>query len=206
MKRGIFSILITFVFLLFLTPEFVCCEDLAYKKELQENIGNLDQEDPPAENDTEDEGKKFFFSLGFGYAIGVTVYRKKRKSIEEAAIVNGIVRVLEEESTAAQLMLESHYFFPFPLEKEKVGIGPFLALEISGKQFSKFGAGIMVGFRYDTKTTKSFNIGIGWFHDVNFKKLGDGLNRNQPAPTGEYVIRYKITGWNGPLVIFSFSF
>lgn len=205
MKKGISLILIVFVFVLFLTPEFLCCEDLAYKIELQENIENLDQKDPQAQNDAEEKGKKFF-SLGFGYAIGITVYRQERKSIREAAIVNGIVRIMEEESTGARLMLESHYFFPFPLQKEKIGIGPFLALEISGKQFSKFGAGIMVGFRYNTKTTKSFNIGIGWFHDSNFKKLGDGLNRNQPAPTGEYVIRYKLTGWDGPLFIFSFSF
>jgi len=75
-----------------------------------------------------------------------------------------------------------------------------------GKQFTTFGGGILVGFKYSEKTSRSFNIGIGWFHDQNFKKLGDGLVRNQPAPDGEYIIRYKTTGWDGPMVIFSFSF
>lgn len=211
-KGGICLILIAVLFFFFFMPEFADCKSLQEKKKAKaaekEKPEKKDQEGEDAATEEEKGLEDKFFDLGFGFAVGVTVYRSERKSIEEAAVVNGIVRVLEEKSTTARMMLESHYFFPFPVwnKKRKIGIGPFLALEIVGKQFTTFGGGLLVGFKYSEKTSRSFNIGIGWFHDQNFKKLGDGLNRNQPTPTGEYVIRYKITGWDGPMVIFSFSF
>jgi len=213
-KRGIYVILVAVLILIFFMPEFADCKSLQEKEKTkvqeQEKAKTAEKEEGGEEATTEEEKgvEDKFFDLGFGFAVGVTVYRGDRKSVEEAAIVNGTVRVLEEKSTSARMMVESHYFFPFPFLKknDKIGIGPFLALEIVGKQFTTFGGGLLIGFKYAEKTSRSFNIGIGWFHDQNFKKLGDGLVRNQPAPPGEYVIRYKTTGWDGPMVIFSFSF
>jgi len=141
--------------------------------------------------------------LGFGFAIAATSYKAKRKSVERAEIINGKIRILEERNTLARLMLESHYFFG---KGKTFGYGPFLAIEIIGKQLGTLGAGFMMGWRHNEEAKNSFNVGIGLFNDNNFKELGSGLIEDKEAPQGENMIRYKERNLWGYMIIFSFSF
>jgi hypothetical protein len=52
----------------------------------------------------------------------------------------------------------------------------------------------------------SFNIGIGVMVNPNSQVLGDGIQKNQPLPTGETTVRLRKTTEMGYLVTFSYSF
>lgn len=173
-----------------------------------------------------------FGGLEFGVGISYTNDLGNRDRIGSASVVNGIVRVDDENNGNARIMLESHYFFTpcgdllrirglsrNPCEwqgatgwkrgEPKWGWGPFVALQPSGgdgKLIDAIAMGGMIGLRKSEKTTQSFNFGIGYVMDINVKVLGDGVVANQPLPAGETAVRLKDTSQSGLLLISSFSF
>lgn len=149
-----------------------------------------------------------FAGLKFGVGISFTLANGDRDRVSDASIVNGIVRVNDEDNGRARIMLESHYFFTpgYPPEQETWGVGPFIALQPGTKDIiESVGIGVMVGFRRGTGD-ESFNLGIGAVVDPNTRVLGDGIVADLPLPLGETSVRYKEEMQTGILIISSFSF
>lgn len=161
------------------------------------------------------EGEKKFAGLSFGVGISLTFDTGSDSRIEAASIVDGIVRVDNENDKVARVMLESHYFF-VP-EKKFMGLdgvdhgswgwGPFVALQPGTDEIIEaIAVGLMVGFRRPEESGNSWNIGIGYVTDPNVNILGDGFTENQPPPGNETAIRLKEVSQDGVVLLFSFSF
>jgi hypothetical protein len=162
-------------------------------------------------------GTRDFAGLRFGIGISLTVDLGQDDRVESASVVNGIVRVENENNAVARIMLESHYFFK-PASKSFLqmveagnwGHGPFVALQPGTDEIIEAVAlGWMVGFKRagaPSNATNSWNIGIGLVVDPNVQVLGEGLEPNQPLPPGETQVRYKEESQVGILILTSFSF
>jgi hypothetical protein len=156
-----------------------------------------------------------FLGLGFGVGISLTVDIGSTDRVESATVVNGIVRVTDENNDLPRVMLESHYFFLGKgkfgsLTENQWGLGPFLALQPGSNNIVEAVAfGLMVGLKRPSQSkesTASWNLGLGFVVDPHVQVLGDGIHENQPLPPGETEIRYKQESQWGALIIFSFSF
>lgn len=150
-----------------------------------------------------------FRGIEFGVGISLTIDSSNAKDrVESAEIVNGIVRVNDENNTIARILLESHFFFEpdgsfMNLSKDEWGHGPFIAIQPGDTEtIDAIGLGWMIGFKKDDGT--SWNIGIGFVVDPNTKVLGDGLEAN--TATTETEIRFKEETETGILLMSSFSF
>jgi hypothetical protein len=158
-------------------------------------------------NDIEKEVKKKmdeqFKGLGFGLGLSLTIHKKR---IEEAQLVDGMVRISEETGAEPRLLFESHYFFT-PTESKMIGLGPFVCVLAGDNKFIEaIGGGFMVGLRRKKDKSDSFNLGIGIISDTKVKVLGDGIEVDKPLPDGETEIRYKTKNGLGILFILSFTF
>ena len=144
---------------------------------------------------------------------------KAEDRVEEAEIVEGVVRITKMTNHRPRVLLETHYFWQWKAEKvpmeveggsqiievADIGIGPFAAIQTSGDEvLESIGMGLMVGFKRDARS--SFNVGGGLLLDPTVKTLGDGIRPNEPLPPGETVIRFKEEPRWGLLVLASFSF
>lgn len=158
------------------------------------------------------EKDRKFAGMNFGAGLSLTIDLGKHNRVDEAKIVNGVVRVTKESNDVPRLLLETHYFFKVKRCNDYPwGYGPFIALQNgSDEVISAIGTGLMVGFRRldvdGNYSSDSFNLGVGIMVDPKVKILGDGITENQPLPVGETEIRYKETSQIGLLLIASFSF
>tara|TARA_B100001059_G_C17446190_1_gene385111 strand:+ start:198 stop:518 length:321 start_codon:yes stop_codon:yes gene_type:complete len=73
-------------------------------------------------------------------------------------------------------MLESHYFFNND-NYEFFGHGPFVAIGIIGEDsiepLSTFGAGYMLGWKYDQESNVSWNVGLGYYVNTEATLMRD---------------------------------
>ncbi|NBD96251.1 MAG: hypothetical protein GVY11_07245 [Gammaproteobacteria bacterium] len=153
-------------------------------------------------------GLKLGIGLSYSFDLG------DNDRVEEAQIVDNVVRVLDKDNSNARFMLESHYFFepnrPFLFDLSEPGnwgIGPFVAVQPgSGEIIEAVGVGMMIGFRRSGNGNSSWNLGIGFVVDPDARILGDGFVENQPPPGSETSVRYKEASQGGLLIISSFSF
>lgn len=158
-------------------------------------------------------GKEF---AGTHFGIGLTITQNNQEDIadrvEDAQIINGIVRVTKERNQVLRLMLETHYFFTpnisfFNLTHAGTwGFGPFVGVQTGSDEIiDAIGGGMMIGFKR-TGSNESFNIGIGYVIDNNVKVLGNGFSPDQPPPAGETEVRFKEKTQGGVLLLVSFAF
>lgn len=158
-----------------------------------------------------------FGGIDFGGGISFTLDVGTSDRISDAALVNGIVRVNDENNGRARIMLESHYFFTpranidfldlrNTRDEKQWGWGPFIALQPGTDDvIEAVGMGVMFGARRGAGDD-SFNLGFGVVVDPNTRILGEGLRANKPLPAGESAIRYKEEMQTGILILSSFSF
>ncbi len=159
-----------------------------------------------------------FLGLGFGVGISLTLDLNSDKDrVNSATVVNGIVRVEDEDNARARIMLESHYFFKTPhkffytVAPENWGHGPFIAIQPGTDEIIEaVGFGWMIGFKKPGKdsnsSSSSWNLGIGIAVDPNVRVLGDGIEANKPLPDGETAVRFKEESETGFLILASFKF
>jgi len=125
------------------------------------------------------------WALGIGYSFG-----KGPKRITEAEVVNGVVRVTQDDTDQPLVLLEAHHLFPMG---QRFGIGPFASLQTGSEDaVLGFGAGVLFGWKDAEKDSSGgflLGLGYGWTHNV--KTLGDGIVADQPLPTGETEVRFK---------------
>lgn len=171
-------------------------------------------------------GEDQWRNYGFGVAITYTQDLGKHDRVKNAQVVNGVVRVTEDNNALPRIMLETHYFFKpngslFGLfdsvkntDSNKVwGHGPFVGIQPGSQNIIEaVTIGWMIGFRRPEETAtsvtqnSSFNLGLGFVVDPKVQVLGDGMTRNQPLPSGETQVRFKDTAQYGILLMSSFSF
>lgn len=169
---------------------------------------------------TKTEQTKSFQGLNFGIGLSLTHDWDDVGRIDEAEVIDGIVRVTKEKNDIPRLMLESHYFFPLGREtkgQRMYGHGPFVAIQSGSSEIIEaIGMGWMLGFRRSFDQEQSFNVGFGPIVDPAVKTLGDGIVPNQPIcpiaasestpPPCTPDLRFKETSQWGLLVMVSFGF
>jgi len=140
------------------------------------------------------------------FGLGVVGIPSNRLA-KNAQVVNGVVRVADQTSTTASILLESHYFFADET-RPRFGHGPFVAIRSGGTSnqiIDSIGLGYMVGWRYDKKSNSSWNIGAGLSVTPSAQVLGDGITKNAPLPAGETEARLQQKTLLGYMILVSFS-
>lgn len=157
------------------------------------------------------DGSRDFAGLKLGVGLSLTIDFGGIDRVNEAELVNDIVRVTDEDDARARVMLESHYFFTpdraFLVPSGNWGVGPFVAVQPGTDEIIEAAAlGVMVGFKRPDTTGQSFNIGLGVSVDPNTRVLGSGLRADEPLPSGETAIRYREESQYGWVILTSFTF
>ncbi|MBN8886955.1 MAG: hypothetical protein J0I77_14635 [Rudaea sp.] len=164
-----------------------------------------------------------FLGSNFGVAIGVSKALGTHP-IDSASVVNGIVRVDDSRTTRPLIAFEAHrylYSGSTANDTRTFANGPFVSVQTGSDSSSlaSFGIGWMFGWSDPVGAgTKSFtadgeqqhslmgwNLGIGIMLESQSKRLGDGLQANQPLPSGESQIRYKTASGKSVFLIVSRS-
>jgi hypothetical protein len=199
----------------------------------QPAAANTDREiASPEEVKKEQEAKKAdsaladrdFAGFQLGVGLSLTLDSGERDRITDAQVINGIVRVTNQDNAVARMMFETHYFFTprqcllglgsdkpgakgcSLLAPDQWGWGPFIAVQPGEKEIiDAIGLGLMIGFRRPQRSD-SFNMGIGAIVNPNVRVLGDGIEPNRPLPTGETEIRFKEQEQWGTIFITSYTF
>ncbi len=162
------------------------------------------------------EASNKFENLGFGIAFSVSSCFKN--FVTEAEVENGMIRLKKEQSLFGEIMLETHKFWsiktkPYEnrfikVESNTIGIGPFLGILMdsgSDTMINAISSGIMVGFRPDTSSSNSLNIGIGLTARFKINELRGDLSLDKALPDGVNEIKYQETAKLGVTVVFSFT-
>lgn len=166
---------------------------------------------PQLEHAKEDEKKeaaenKFLnlnWGLGFGYSFAFD------DAIDEATIVDGVVRVTSSKKEEPRVVLEFHrYFWCNDRGRDGTkGCGPFIAL--AAKDNNVLG-GVGLGFMYGRKAaagdSEGFSVGIGVILDRDVKDLGEGFEPNQPPPGSETAVRFESKSRWGALLFVTRTF
>jgi hypothetical protein len=149
------------------------------------------------------KAKSLWDELQFGVGVSFTKDLGDNSRIKSAEVVDGIVRVSDEENGFPRFVVESHYFFS---NEGTFGHGLFVTAEPGGGEIiNAIGIGYMVGFREDTNSTRSWNIGLAYVADPNTQILGEGIKANEPLPGNETVVRFKEETQYGLMLVFSAS-
>lgn len=142
----------------------------------------------------------------FGVGLAVTTNLGRERSIQEAQLVNGIVRVTSERQVVPRLMLEKHWYFR---DDWKGGYKPgmFVGASLLGERqvMDAVALGALVGFKPNSGTTTTHNLGIGIALQPYSRVLGDGLTKDQPLPAGETQIRYKETNRTALILFYTYT-
>ena len=169
--------------------------------------------------EAQEEANRNFLGLRFGVALGMTATISGDDRVEEAELVENIVRVKSTTNHRPRVLLETHYFWqwkaddatvnvagrPVTIRQADIGVGPFVAIQTSGEDILEaFGMGVMWGFRREGSS--SFNIGAGFLLDPKVKMLGSDVVPNEPLPQGESEVRLEEKPRWGFLTLVSFSF
>lgn len=147
----------------------------------------------------------------FGAGIAATFDFGGLERVASARVVNGIVRVEDEDDVAAGLAAEAHFFFEpsgtlLGVNSDDWGHGPFFAVQTGDEElFQTIALGWMIGLR-PSGSSESFNLGLGIAVNPNVQTLGAGIVRDAPLPVGETEIRYREESQWGAILLFSRTF
>jgi hypothetical protein len=161
------------------------------------------------EEEAEEEEEKLWAEksfLGFNWALGVGYsFGEGPQRVADAEVVNGIVRIKDDNTDQAVAILEVHHLFE---GKNRFGWGPFASVQTGeGDTALGFGVGLEFGWRdADPKSAGGFLLGVGYSWTQGVKVLGDGIVANEPLPTGETEVRFKNRSAGALLVFVSRRF
>lgn len=217
-----------FLLSLFLVPSVTWADDTNTSTAEQSSTATTDgtkgndrkpQQNPPDPPDP----TRTLWGIRFGVGIGFT-RTFGRDRIETAINDNGIVRIDGEKNAIPRVMLELHklhtkdYWCNLFNDKDidesnaKFAFGPFFAIQPgTGEIIQSVTGGIMGGFRTPKNgknpvpLIESLNIGLGISVEPNSKTLGDGLQPNQPVPSG-VTVRTQTRSLVGVTIMVSVGF
>lgn len=153
--------------------------------------------------------KNDFWST-FGVGLAVTANLGRERSIQEAQLVNGIVRVTNERQVTPRLMLEKHWYLDEGWKEDGCHCrhGVFVGASLLGdkQMMDAVALGYLAGFKSGSKSdTTTHNLGIGLALQPYSRVLGDGLTKNQPLPAGETTVRYKETNRTALILFYTYT-
>tara|TARA_Y100001001_G_scaffold108583_1_gene106286 strand:+ start:6754 stop:7653 length:900 start_codon:yes stop_codon:yes gene_type:complete len=154
--------------------------------------------DPRQDQVVEDERKRVNASidfLGLSWGLGFGFSWSEDDAVDEATIVNGIVRASSNKKEQPRLVLEFHRFMPWFCNADRTdedfGCGPFVAVASRSEDLlGGVGMGWMWGFKSKPSDSAGFSIGVGAILDGDVKDLADGFEDGKPAPNGENDVRF----------------
>jgi hypothetical protein len=140
------------------------------------------------------------WGVGFGFSYGFD------DAIEEAAVVDGVIRVTKDQRTQPRVVFEFHQYFGCGsgTQNGNRGCGPFLAVAADQDDLlSGVGLGFIYGWRSKNPTSQQgFSVGIGVILDADVTSLADGFEEGQPLPPGTTEILYEQKSrWSGLLYV-----
>jgi len=176
------------------------------------NAAPKESEKPPRSGG-DDSTDSFWANFGIGLSVSANL--GKERSIEEAQLVNGTVRVTSERQVTPRLMLERHWYLSEgwdtkhedgTLSNTKFRQGFFVGVSLLGdkKMMDAVSVGWLVGFKPNSNDKATHNLGLGIAVEPYSRVLGDGIEKNKPLPQGETSIRYKET--NRTALIFFYTY
>lgn len=135
------------------------------------------------------EGEKEFlgakWGLGVGYSYGF------RDIVDEAEIVDGLVRVKKDLTDQPRVIMEFHNYLWCHGDRKndrpvETGCGFFAAVASRDDEVvSGVAAGVMYGWKTGTgEDAKGWSVGLGVIVDSSGKKLGAGYVEGEPPPAG----------------------
>jgi hypothetical protein len=142
------------------------------------------------------EADEDFLGLKWGVGLGLSL---GDDFVEEAKLVDGVVRVTKDNSDQARVVFEYHKLFWCNDQGKSAerGCGPFVAAAATEEDvLSGVGLGFMFGWRAPKAKPgdEGFAIGFGFVLDNDVKALADGFEEGQPLPAGETDIRVEEKG------------
>jgi hypothetical protein len=150
-----------------------------------------------AATETDFMGLKWGLAFGYSYAFDDLA--------DDAAIVNGVVRVKRSVRQQPRVLLEFHKYL-FCNRGSTVGTqgcGPFVAVASSqDKVLSGVAMGLMYGRKSAPTDPDGFSLGLGVILDANVRSLAKGFVDGSPPPGGETEIRFRSEArWSGVLFV-----
>ena len=163
----------------------------------------------------------------WGVGLGINFARKKRRRAKKASLVNGVVRIDDNEDTKFGPILETHFLFPIHIadifkksltvkkiikDNNEIGFGPFAAIRFGDDVINAVGGGIMFGLKriitpesLNVSEVAAFlNVGVGYLWEKDVQVLGNGVREGRPLPPGETNIRFQKKTVRSVLIMLSF--
>ncbi len=161
-----------------------------------------------------DTGSTNFFQ---NWAMGLALLRNQTSIVNDATIVNGVVRGNTVQRYQPELVLSKHYYFHNAdgtctiTSSAGYCLGIFLGAGVGGQSSSSpiidmLGAGLLIGSLTNSKSGESVNFGIGFARRFGVKTLGNGIKLDAPLPAGETQIRYTNVDMSAPMVFYTYKF
>jgi len=160
------------------------------------------------------EGEKDFMGLKWGIGIGYS--HGFDDIIDEAEIVDGVVRVKKDLTEQPRVIFEFHNYRwchrkgrstgdDLPV---KTGCGPFAAVATrDDKILSGVAAGWMYGWKTGTGTDATgFSVGVGVIVDSGGKVLGEGFKDGEAPPPGATEVLLKEKAVASGVIFFTRTF
>jgi hypothetical protein len=151
--------------------------------------------------------------IGLKWGVGVGYSHGFDDIVDQAEIVDGVVRVKKDITEQPRIILEFHSYRwchdkrsgDVPIE---VGCGPFAAVVSSDDEVV---SGVAAGWMYGWKTgtgadSQGWSVGIGVIVDSGGKKLGEGYVEGQPPPAGATSVFLKEETVASGLIFFTRTF
>ncbi len=233
-NRGNFAIIVTILLVAILAPDHVIGQtDAEFANEaIQMNKnGELDKAIEIVDKITDPETKiKTMVEIGnqdasqfwsvWGVALITNFDTGNRKPIKSASIINGVVRVEEENEIKYGLGLEVHRFIwgtSWGATTHKpwsgaIALGPYVSvLPGTNNIIDTIGTGIVLGFlggrSSESEGNKfSMNIAVGGYVDPETRVLADDFEDGKAPPIGETTVRYSTVAQYGFQGVLSFSY
>jgi hypothetical protein len=162
--------------------------------QLQQKLSVLEAE--TEESSKQLGGEKDFIGVKWGVGVGVSYAFDD--VIDDAQVIDGVVRVKKDLTYQPRVILEFHKYLwchkkrtdGSPIE---TGCGPFAAV---ASRDDKVVSGVALGFMYGWKTgtgaeSSGFSVGLGLMLDAAAQELGKGFKDGQPPPADQPTIFTK---------------
>ncbi|MAI31661.1 MAG: hypothetical protein CMM07_08325 [Rhodopirellula sp.] len=173
-----------------LSASLLSSNSLNQKLALDEVVEAASEE---AKND-DDETKSQIEFMGLSWGLGFGYSFSSDDAIDEAVLVDGVVRVKSNKKEQPRAILEFHKFIACNDggKNGTRGCGPFVGVAATPDDLlSGVGFGWMFGFKAKPTDPDGFSVGIGAILDADVKDLADGFEKNQAPPAGETSVRYE---------------
>ena len=180
------------------------CNDLPNGSDPMECL-TLEAQNDIASEETGNTVAQFNEFAGYRFGLGLAAMVFDSPQISNVEIVDGTVYVRETRDVSTSVLFEAHKFITSK-KYPGIGTGPFIAASLADDAdvhpLSVFGVGWMIGWKH-RDSTRSWNVGVGWFVDVNGLEFRDELSDGASTDVTNAKDLTRTTDQSGLMVMFS---